>query len=222
LFSAAFFYQHKKIQVKKTIKKNEYPAPEFSNEVYYLKKDSINSLIRLEKGSSKMESKTKMGGMGGYEMGYEMADEKSGVRLVNVKNLSFVFSTGASSGSSSSNAERDSMLKANGMDPSMTQGMPGMSSMTDPANSITLYKVEPGKGKRKILLQKSPGAMSFGKKKMMSSDKLTFSIKNIREGYWELVIDKTLSKGEYIFTYSNAMSMGGMSGDLLLFAFGID
>jgi hypothetical protein len=104
----------------------------------------------------------------------------------------------------------------------MGQGMPGMSSMTDPANSITLYKVETGKGKRKILLQKSPGAMPFGGKKIKSSDKLTFSVKNIKEGYWELVIDKTLSKGEYIFTHTNAMSMSGMSGDLLLFAFGID
>jgi hypothetical protein len=200
----------------------KYPQPEFSNEVYYLKKDSINLVVRLEKGSSKMESKTKMGGLGGSEMGYEMVGEKSGVRLVNAKNLSFVFSTGASSGSSSSNAERDSMMKANGMDPSMGQGMPGMSSMTDPANSITLYKVETGKGKRKILLQKSPGAMPFGGKKIKSSDKLTFSVKNIKEGYWELVIDKTLSKGEYIFTHTNAMSMSGMSGDLLLFAFGID
>jgi hypothetical protein len=200
----------------------KYPQPEFSNEVYYLKKDSVNSVIRLEKGSSKMESKTKMGGLGGSEMGYEIAGEKSGVRLNKVNNFSFVFSTGASSGSPSSNAERDSMLKANGMDPSMTQGMPSMSSMTDPANSITLYKVETGKGKRKILMQKSPGAMPFGSKKIKSTDKLTFSIKNIKEGYWELVIDKPLSKGEYIFTYSNVLSMNGMTGDLLLFAFGID
>jgi hypothetical protein len=49
--------------------------------VYYLKKDSINSVIRLEKGSSKMEAKTKMGGLGGSEMGYEMSGEKSTVLL---------------------------------------------------------------------------------------------------------------------------------------------
>jgi hypothetical protein len=200
----------------------KYPQPEFSNEVYYLKKDSVNSVIRLEKGSSKMESKTKMGGLGGSEMGYEMSGEKSTVRLNKVNNFSFVFSTGASSGSSSSNAERDSMMKANGMDPSVGQGMPSMSNMTDPANSIALYKVETGKGKRKILLQKSTGAMPFGNKKIKSSDKLTFSVKNVKESYWELVIDKPLSKGEYIFTLTNVMSMNGMNGDLLLFAFGVD
>ena len=28
----------------------KYPEPEFSKEVYYLKKDSVNSVVRLEKG----------------------------------------------------------------------------------------------------------------------------------------------------------------------------
>ena len=42
----------------------KYPEPEFSNEVYYLKKDSINIAVRLEKGTSKMDSKTKLGGWG--------------------------------------------------------------------------------------------------------------------------------------------------------------
>jgi hypothetical protein len=92
--------------------------------VYYLKKDSMNSVIRLEKGISKMESKTKMGSLGGSEMCYEMSGEKSTVRLNKVNNFSFVFSSGTSSGSSSSNAERDSMMKANGMDPSMGKACP--------------------------------------------------------------------------------------------------
>ena len=73
-----------------------YPEPEFSNEVYFLKKDSVNSVVRLEKGSSKMESKTKMGGMGGYEMGYILDGEKSTVRLHKEPDFSFVFSNGAS------------------------------------------------------------------------------------------------------------------------------
>lgn len=205
----------------------KYPVPEFSNEVYYLKKDSVNSLIRLEKGSSKLESKTKMGGLGGSEMGYEIDGEKSTTRLRSGTDLSFVFSSGVASGSTSESGsnsfERDSMMKANGMDPSMMQqGMGGMGSMTDPASSLTLYKAETGKGKRKVMIQKSPGAMPFGSKKIKMSDKLTFSVKKINEGYWELVIDKYLSKGEYIFTYSNIMSMNGMSGETLLFAFAIE
>ncbi len=54
------------------------------------------------------------------------------------------------------------------MDPSMMSGMSGMggmSSMTDPANMITLYKADPGKGKRKINNHKTGGAMSIKKKK---------------------------------------------------------
>ena len=37
----------------------KYPEPEFNNEVVFLKKDSTHTLLRLEKESSKMESKTK-------------------------------------------------------------------------------------------------------------------------------------------------------------------
>lgn len=197
----------------------KYPQPEFSKEVYFLRKDSANTVIRLEKGSSKMESKTKMGGMGSSESGYTLEGEKSLVRLNNRNNLSFVFSTGVSSGSSSSLAQRDSMMLANGMDPSMMQG--GIGSMTDPANTITLYKAESGKGTRKILMMKSPGAMSFGSKKMKSSDKYTFSVRKIREGYWELVIDKPLPRGEYAFSLMG-MGMGNMDGSTTLFAFAIE
>jgi hypothetical protein len=197
----------------------KYPEPEFSNEVYYLKKDSVNSIIRLEKGSSKMESKTKMGGFGGSESGYELADSKSAVRLKSGSNLSFVYSTGAASPSSSK--ERDSMMQANGMDPSMMQGMTGMNGMNDPASTITLYQLEQANGKRKVLLQKNPGMIPFGSKKQKSSAKYTFSVKKIKEGYWELVIDKFLPNGEYAFTMMNMMNMG-MGGETLLFAFAID
>ena len=197
-----------------------YPEPEFSKEVYYLKKDSVHSVMRLEKGSSKMESKTKMGGMGGSESYYQIDASKSTIRLNNEKNLSFVFSTGASSGSSSSK-QRDSMMLANGMDPSMMQGMGDMGGLNDPSNTITLYKVESASGKRKVLLQKNPGAMPFGSKKQKTGDKYTFSIKKIRDGYWELVIDKTLPKGEYAFTMMG-MGMQNMDGSITLFAFGID
>ena len=207
LFSAAYLFA----QPEKT----KYPEPEFSNEVSYLKKDSAYSIIRLEKGSSKMDTKIKMGGFGGSESGYEIEGEKSTVRLNNGSSLSFVFSTGASARSSSSTSMRDSMMRANGIDPSMMQ------SMTDPSNMITLYKAETGKDKRKILMQKSPGASPFGSKKVQSSDKFTFSVRKIREGYWELVIDKSLPKGEYAFTLMN-VGMGSMDGSTLLFAFAVD
>ena len=198
--------------------KTKYPEPEFSNEVYYLKKDSTNTAVRLEKGSSKMESKTKMGGMGGSESGYVLDGEKSTVRLQRTgSNLSFIISKGG--GGSSSSSQTDSMMKANGMDPSMMSGM--MGSMNDPSSTITLYKAESEKGKRKILMQKSGGAMPFASKKSKSSDKYTFSVKKIREGYWELVIDKTLPKGEYAFSMMG-MGMGNMDGSTLLFAFGVD
>jgi hypothetical protein len=193
---------------------NDYPEPEFTNEVYYLQKDSVNTVIRLEKGSSKMESKAKFAGYGGSETAYAIDAERSGVRLRNRKSLSFVFSTGASVKSPST--ARDSTMMANGFDPSM---MSGAGSMTDPANMIALYKAETGKSKRKILIQKTPGA--FGGKKMQSSDKYTFSVRKVREGYWELVIDKTLSRGEYIFTMVG-MGMNNIDGATTLFAFAID
>ena len=195
--------------------KKSYPEPEFAKEIYFLKKDSVVSVMRLEKASAKMDSKTKMGGLGGSESGYTWDETKSTVRLTTRNNLSFVFSTGASASSSN---KQDSMMRANGMDPAM---MPGMSSMMDPTNTISLYKAESGKGKRKILMMKSPGAMPFGSKKMQSSDKFTFSVKKIREGYWELVIDKPLPKGEYAFTVMG-MGMANMDGSTTLFAFAVD
>ena len=195
---------------------NKYPEPEFSKEVYYLKKDSVNTVMRLEKGSSKMESKTKMGGMGGYEMGYVLDGEKSTVRLNKAPDLSFVLSTGASARASS--PQQDSIMRANGMDPSMMNGMGDMNGMSDPTNMITLYKAESAKGKRKMLMQKAGG---FGGKKSQSSDKYTFSVKKIREGYWELVIDKPLPRGEYAFNMMG-MGAGNMDGSTTLFAFGID
>lgn len=193
-----------------------YPEPEFTNEVYYLKKDSVHSLVRLEKEISKMDTKTKAGGFGGFESGYMLNGEKSSARLMKGINLSFVLSTGSSSNTSS--AQTDSMMRANGMDPSIMQGMSG--GMGDPSNSITLYKTDAGKGQRKILMQKGGGA--FGSKKLQSSDKYTFSVRKIRDGYWELVIDKTLPKGEYAFTTMSYTSPGNMDGSVTLFTFGVD
>jgi hypothetical protein len=194
----------------------QYPDPEFSNEVYWFSKDSANKLLRLEKESSKMDTRTKMGGFGGAESGYSIEGVKSQVRLPRAMMLHFVFSKNNSS--IAQTPGMDSMMKANGMDPAM---MESIENMHDPSNSITLYKTETSKENRKILLQKSPGAMSFGNKKTKSSDKYTFSVKKVRNGYWELVVDKPLPAGEYAFVTMN-MGASNMDGSVTLFAFGID
>ena len=194
-----------------------YPEPEFSNEVYLLLKDS-NRVLRLEKGSSKMDTKTKMGGMAGMENGYTMDGEKSPVRLSGGKDLSFIFSTGVSPDKKTS-AQTDSMMRANGIDPAMVSFASG--GMMDPSRMITLYQVDPEKAVRKIILMKSGGALPFASKKPKSSDKYSFSVRKIREGYWELVIDKSLPKGEYAFTVMGA-GMGSMDGSVTIFSFGID
>ena len=198
--------------------KTKYPEPEFSNEVYLLKKENPFTVVRLEKGSSKMDTKTKLGGMAGAESGYLLEGETSTVRLNSGNSLSFVYSTGAGGAEKKSSPQMDSMMRANGVDPAMMSG--GYGTM-DPSSMITLYKVETDKGSRKILLMKSPGAIPFASKKMKSSDKYTFSVKKIKEGYWELVVDKSLPKGEYAFSVMS-MGMGNMDGSNLMFAFGID
>ena len=194
--------------------KTNYPEPEFSNEVYYLKKDKDYSLVRLEKSSSKMDNKTKI--IGGSSNSYNIEGEKSPIRFTSGNSFSFVFSKGTSPGSSSPRS--DSMMKANGMDPNMMEDMGGG---MDPSSALTLYKTSSEKNNRKIYLMKVGGYFSTGKNKMQTSDKITFSIKKIRNGYWELVIDKPLPKGEYAFTMMN-MGMSGMDGSTLIFAFGVD
>lgn len=89
----------------------------------------------------------------------------------------------------------------------------------DPSSTITLYKLNLDGGSRKIYLQKSGGY--FGNHKNQTSDKYTFSLKKIRDGYWELVIDKPLPKGEYAFSM---MGMDGaeMGGSHTVYAFGVE
>jgi hypothetical protein len=192
-------------------KTKKYPEPEFTNEVTLLKNDS--SLMRLEKGVSNLDTKMKMAGFGGAESGYSMDGEKSTVRIADGNNLSFIFFTGAASSSSIN----DSLMKSYGVNQASYSEM--TASANDPARRISLYKVEVEKGNRKIFLQKSGG--TFGNKKNQSSEKYTFSVKKIRDGYWELIIDKPLPKGEYAFSM---MDMTGASGAMgaMLFAFGVD
>jgi hypothetical protein len=192
-------------------KKQEYPTPEYNNEIYYLNKDS-GQLVRLEKNLSDMENKVKAAGFGGMEFGYFIDGEKSTTRLSSGSQLSFVFYTGEAK---TSNPKSDSVMKANGMDPAMMASY-GSSTM-DPSQSTTLYQFVVEKGQRKIMIQSGGGMGGLGKKK--NSAKYTFSVKKIREGYYELVIDKTLPKGEYAF---KMMSMaGGGSGASTLYAFAV-
>ena len=192
-----------------------YPEPEYINEIHLLKKDS-NKLMRLEKGTSKMNTKTKLGGMGGVENGYSIEGSKSTIRFNSGIGLTFIFSTGQSPDKKNS-PQADSMLRANGLDPSMMS----MGTMMDPSQMITLYKADADKNERKIYLMKMGGAVPFAGAKNKSSDKYTLSIKKIREGYWEMIVDKTLPKGEYAFTVTGS-SMASADGSVSIFAFAVD
>jgi hypothetical protein len=195
--------------------KVNYPTPEFTNEVSFLNKENM-TVVRLEKGSSKMESKTKMGGMGGGENGYSLEGSKSPVRL-QAGNLSFVFYNGSSA--SGTSPYTDSVMRANGMDPSINSQMnSNMEMMSDPSRTTSLYCMNAEKGSRKVTIQAYSGMKLMGKSKK-ESVRYTLSIKKIKSGYYEMVVDKPLPKGEYAFVL---MSMGSMDGSCQLFAFGID
>lgn len=192
------------------VAQTSYPVPDYSNEIYLVKKDSAITLMRLEKGSSKQEMKIKMMGMGGMDQGYSLDGEKSPIRLQSGSGLVFILYTGG--GASDSNPQTDSMMRANGMDPAMMQNP--MGSMMDPTQMISLYSMSAGKGQRKALTQ-SMGLMGKSKK---TATKYTLSIKKVKEGYHEMIVDKTLPKGEYTFVM---MSMS-MDQSYALFAFAVD
>jgi len=195
------------------INAQDYPVPEYSNEILLVKNDSAISLLRLEKAYSNQEMKMKMMGMGGMDQGYSTDGEKSTVRLTSGSNMIFIFYTGEPAAASTS-AEADSAMKANGMDMSAIRSM---SSMMDPTQMISLYNMKAGKGKRKILTQ-SMGLM--GKSKSTAT-KYSLSIKKVKENYYEMKVDKSLPKGEYAFVMMD-MSGPGMGQSYTLFAFGID
>jgi hypothetical protein len=191
-------------------KTNSYPIPEYGNEIYLVKNDSAISLLRMEKGFSKQEMKVKVMGMGGMDQGYTLEGEKSTFRIQDGHHLVFILYLDEGAGSSS--PQTDSMMKANGMDPAMTANP--MSSLMDPSQNIALYNMNSVKGQRKILLQ-SMGIMGKSKK---TATKYTLSIKKLKEGYTELIVDKSLPPGEYAFVMMNF----SMDQSYALFAFAID
>jgi hypothetical protein len=159
-----------------------------------------------------MDNKTKAGGFGGFESGYTIEGDRSSTRLKTGEGFTFVFTDDRADAGDP--AVRDSIMRANGVDPSLMSGM-----RMDPSNMITLYKTESSRDQRKIVLQKAGGA--FGSKKIRSSEKYSFSVKKIRNGYWELVIDKSLPGGEYAFTMTG-VGASNMDGSTTLYTFGID
>lgn len=157
--------------------------------------------------------------MGGSENEYSIGGSTSSVRIKSGSNLSFVISSGSSSATGkTSTAHSDSVMQANGIDPSLINGM---TNMMDPVSRLTLYKTESGNGERLVILQKNHGGLPFAGKKIKSSEKYTCSIKKIRDGYSEIVPDKTLPPGEYAFTMQDIMH-GGSGQETFLFTFGVD
>lgn len=197
-----------------------YPEPEFTNDLYYLqKKDTGYTLVRLDKSTSIMDTKTKFGGFGGSETEYSIDGNTSKVRVKAGSNPSFVVSTGAGSSKGTGSEHSDSTMRANGVDPTLIQH--AMGGMMDPASRFTLYKSEAGGGQRIILIQKSHGG-PFASKKVKASDKFIFSVKQIREDYWELIPDEMLPPGEYAFSALDPTGGSARGPGVLLFAFGIE
>ena len=188
--------------------KKVYPESEFLREVYALNTE-VNALTRLQKETSHLDMKAKMGGLGGSEYGYTIGGESSKVRFSSGRVPSFIYQWRQDNSSPGKNG--DSLTK-------MPQGPETMNSMydqnMDPAGTISLYSVYPVKGQRKLLVQASGGAFGIGKK---ASVKQSLSFKKVKDGYYEIFVDKPLPKGEYAFMTS---AMG--SPDVTLFVFGVD
>ena len=188
-------------------------------EVYALNKES-NSLVRLQKEASQLGTKTKMGGFGGADQGYSIEGERSKVRFSSTRLPTFVFRSRElqSSTDDAMGADSLSMMMGNDSLNTMMAGMGSMNSMMDdfldPSKMISLYALDSKKGSRTLILQSSGGAFSKNKK---STNKYTLSFRKVKDGYYEIVVDKTLPRGEYGFVNS---AMGSM--ETVLFVFGVD
>lgn len=192
-----------------------YPDPGSLKEIYWYRKDSSDKLKKLEKQSSMLD-RLKPGGLFSRDVGYSLEGEISPVKLSSGDNLSFVFATKRNSTNATSIL--DSLIKSTLKDSSKGPGFSGTANF-NPDSSLALYKAIVSKGKRKILLQKSGGL--FGNKKTSLSEKISYSINNVREGYWEFLIGQSLTSGEYAFTL--VIKDAGILGDkVVLFAFRVE
>ena len=197
--------------------KQTYPEPEFLKEIYAFNKEN-NSLMRLQKETSHLDTKTKLGGFGGAEYGYTIHGERSKIRYSSTHLPSFIFRSREDQSSTGNNTDSLSMMMGNDSMATMMESMGSMNAMVDdlmdPSKMISLYAMDTRKGSRTLLLQSSGGTFGKGKK---ASNKYTLSFKKIKDGYYEIFVDKRLPKGEYCFVNS---AMGSM--DAVLFLFGID
>ena len=201
-------------------KKISYPTPEYSNEIYSFNRDS-GQLSRLEKGTASMKMNNHFGGFGGSSNGYSIEGKTSPVRMKKSEQLYFIFFGGENN---SLTPEADSAIHMSGMDPALMNNSPGMgtssSYMMDPSQTTSLYSLQTGKDMRLLTLQSFSGMKVFGKGQKQST-KYTISFKKIKEGYFELMVDKPLPKGEYAFLIMG-MGMTSIDGSVIVFAFGID
>jgi hypothetical protein len=198
--------------------KPSYPEPEFMKDIYALKKDN-NSLVRLQKETSQLETKSKMAGFGGAESAYTIEGERSKVRFPSTQLPTFVFRSREDHSSENSMGNDSlSMMMGNDSMAKMMAGMGSMSSMMDdildPSKMISLYAMESRKGSRSLVMQSSGG--TFGKNKK-ANNKYSLSFRKVKDGYYEIVVDKSLPRGEYGFINS---AMGSM--EAVLFVFGVD
>ena len=178
--------------------KKVYPEPEFLKEIYALNVES-NTLTRLEKETSRLDTKAKLGGFGGSEYGYTIPGETAKIHFTSARLPTFIYQTRKSNTSSLSNSDSSTIMITG--------------EYLDPSSTISLYGLYAVKGERKLLAQAS-GAFGKGKK---ASTKYTISFKTIKDGYYEISVDKPLPKGEYAFMTT---MMGTM--DATFFVFRVD
>ncbi len=186
-------------------------------EVYALNSEA-NTLTRLQKETSHLDMKAKLGGVGGSEYGYTIEGEASKIRINSGRVPSFIYQWRQDNSASVKSGDSLRKTMVNDSMSKLPQGMESGNSMfdpyMDPAQTISLYSMRTVKGQRKLLLQASGGAFGMGKK---ASAKQSLSFKKIKDGYYEIFIDKPLPKGEYAFITS---AIG--SPDVTMFVFGVD
>ncbi len=173
-----------------------------------------NTLLRLEKGNSELNTKLKLGGFAGSENSFEMENEKSPVQIKQSNSLSFIYYT-----AESQTAGKDSFDTDAKSDRTEQSVFSSWENMNNPSQTTSLYNSYPDQGTRKVVLQSGSGIRLLGKTK--ESKKYSFTVRKIRPGYYELVIDKPLPKGEFMFVVMGGFEIN-IDGNVSLFAFEID